>query len=35
MRLIKTSINNNGSGTCARIGDVWNEELKCSLNHNL
>ena len=26
MRLIKTSINNNGSGTCARIGDVWNEE---------
>ena len=26
MRLIKTSIHSNGSGTCARIGDVWNEE---------
>ena len=27
-RLIKTSINNNMRGTCARIGDVWNEELE-------
>ena len=26
MRLIKTSIHSNGRGTCARVGDVWNEE---------
>ena len=27
-RFIKTSINNNGKGTCARPGDVWDEDLE-------